>query len=227
FRCLLDCHFELICHSYTYPVAFFNLVHLHWKLVLESYRMAWLEAVKENPHIGRTTLERMFQSIYSWLYIYDQQWLQAHLPPRKRRVKFSPQVDWNQRDIKFAAAARQSAQRLQSFPQRPTKVTKTAIASDLGQLRLIQPQKDKLPCTTKALEELAETREEFAIRRIQWASECFREENVYPKRWQLLRQAGIRPDLAEAPQVKEAITLALKSLDPLDPVNIINLLCDS
>ncbi|WP_206755397.1 hypothetical protein, partial [Coleofasciculus sp. FACHB-SPT36] len=38
FRCLLDCHFELICHSYTYPVAFFNLVHLHWKLVLDKVR---------------------------------------------------------------------------------------------------------------------------------------------------------------------------------------------
>jgi hypothetical protein len=180
---------------------------------LDSYRMAWLEAVKENPHVGRTTLERMFQRIYSWLYIYDKQWLQAHLPLRKRRVKFSPQVDWNQRDIELAAAARQSAQRLQSFSERPTKVTKTAIASDLGQLKLIQQQKDKLPRTTKALEELAETREKFAIRRIQWASKCFREENVYPKRWQLLRQAGISPDLAEVPQVKEAITAALEFLD--------------
>jgi hypothetical protein len=178
---------------------------------LESYRMAWLEAVKENPQVGRTTLERMFQRIYSWLYIYDKQWLQAHLPLRKRRVKFSPQVDWNQRDIELAAAARQSAQRLRSTLERPTKVTKTAIASDLGQLKLMQQQKDKLPRATKALEELAETRQEFAIRRIQWASECFREENVYPKRWQLLRQAGISPDLAEVPQVKEAIAAALES----------------
>ncbi|MBD0345218.1 MAG: hypothetical protein ICV63_10435 [Coleofasciculus sp. Co-bin14] len=65
---------------------------------------------------------------------------------------------------------------------------------------------------------MAETREEFAIRRIQWASKCFREENVYPKQWQLLRQAGIRPDLAEVPQVKEAVAAALASLDPLGVV---------
>lgn len=34
FCCLFDCYFELICHCYTYPVAFLNLVHLHRKLVL-------------------------------------------------------------------------------------------------------------------------------------------------------------------------------------------------
>jgi hypothetical protein len=104
------------------------------------------------------------------------------------------------------------------------KLTKTAIASDLGQLRLIEQQKDKLPRTTHALKDLAETREEFAIRRIQWASKCFREENVYPKRWQLLRQAGIRPDLAEVPQVKEAIAQALKAFEPLGEVQAEELL---
>ncbi|MBD1834356.1 hypothetical protein H6F61_17050 [Cyanobacteria bacterium FACHB-472] len=180
---------------------------------LESYRMAWLEAVKENPHIGRTALEQMFQRIHAWLYVHDKKWLKAHLPPCKTRVVFSPQVDWKKRDHELATAAKFSAQGLKTSPERPVKLTKTAIASDLGQLKLIEQQKDKLPRTTKALEELAETREEFAIRRIQWASKCFRQENVYPTRWQLLRQARIRPDLAEVPQVKEAITVALKSLD--------------
>ncbi|MBD1932268.1 MULTISPECIES: TnsD family Tn7-like transposition protein [Cyanophyceae] len=180
---------------------------------LESYRMAWLEAVKENPHIGRTALERMFQRIHAWLYVHDKKWLKAHLPPCKTRVVFSPQVDWKKRDHELATAAKFSAQGLKTSLGRPVKLTKTAIASDLGQLKLIEQQKDKLPRTTKALEELAETREEFAVRRIQWASKCFRQENVYPTRWQLLRQAGIRPDLAEVPQVKEAITVALKSLD--------------
>lgn len=182
---------------------------------LQTYRQAWLEAITENPNIGRTALERMFQRIYAWLYVHDKKWLKAHLPPCKKRVVFPPQVDWKKRDQELATAAKFSAQHLKTAPGRPIKLTKTAIASDLGQLRLIEQQKDKLPETTKALEELAETREEFAIRRIQWASKCFREENVYPKQWQLLRQAGIRPDLAEVPQVKEAIATALASLEPL------------
>jgi hypothetical protein len=191
---------------------------------LKSYRRAWLEAVKENSNIGRTAMERMFRRIYAWLYVYDKTWLKAHLPPCKKRVVFSPQVDWKKRDQELATAAKFSAQRLKTAPGRPVKLTKTAIANDLGQLKLIEQQKDKLPRTTKALEELAETREEFAIRRIQWASKCFREENVYPKRWQLLRQAGIRPDLAEVPQVKEAIAQALKALDPLGEVQAEELL---
>ncbi len=182
---------------------------------LETYRQTWLEAVEANPEAGRTALQQKFRRIYSWLYVYDKEWLQAHLPDCKTRVTFSPQVDWQKRDTQLASVLRLSAQQLKSTLEYPGRITKTAIASAIGQQEIIRKQKDKLPLSAKCLEELAETRQEFAIRRIQWATERFREEKVYPKRWQFLRRAGIKPDLAEVPQVQEAIAVALESLNQM------------
>lgn len=60
--------------------------------------------------------------------------------------------------------------------------------------------------------ELSETREEFAVRRVQWAADSFRQENIVPPRWQLVRRAGLRPKAREMILVKEAIATALESL---------------
>jgi hypothetical protein len=191
---------------------------------LEVYRQVWLEAVKENADAGRTALVQKFRRIYSWLYVYDKNWLKAHLPPCKKIAKFSPQVDWKKRDTELAAAVQLTIQRLKTAPGRLVKVTKTAIVSDLGQLRLIYQHKDKLPLTISSIEELTETREEFAIRRIQWATKYFCDANVCPKQWELLRQAGIKPDLAEVLPVKEVIATALKAIDQLGKVQAEELL---
>jgi hypothetical protein len=66
---------------------------------------------------------------------------------------------------------------------------------------------------------VVETREQFAVRRVEYATECFRQENVYPKDWQLVRRAGLRPDMAATQQVKEVIAAALESLDPLGKIS--------
>ncbi len=68
---------------------------------------------------------------------------------------------------------------------------------------------------------MVETREQFAVRRVEYAAECFRQENVYPKEWQLVRRAGLRPDMEAKQQVKEAIAVALESLDPLGKISIV------
>jgi hypothetical protein len=100
------------------------------------------------------------------------------------------------------------------------QITETAIARDIGQLANIQKQLDKLPLTAQVLAEVVETREQFAVRRVEYAAECFRQENVYPKEWQLVRRAGLRLDMEAAQQVKKAIAAALASLDPLGIVQI-------
>jgi len=186
---------------------------------LEEYRTEWLTALKENSDVGRTELAEKLKRIYSWLYLYDKKWLKAHLPPLKKREKCANQANWQARDSEVAAKVRISAERLKTVPGKPERVTKTAIASDSGYLALIQKQLDKLPDTAKILTEVAETREEFAIRRIQWAAECFRQEGTCPKRWQLLRRSGLKSNIEGVPLVEKAIAAALASLDPLGTVS--------
>jgi len=86
------------------------------------------------------------------------------MPPKKQVTSPFLRVNWENRDVELAEAVRLAAANLYSQTGRPSQVTVAAIARDLGQLALIQKHTDKLPCTSKALSELAETREAFALR---------------------------------------------------------------
>jgi len=185
---------------------------------LEMNRVAWLSLREENPEAGGKLLRSLLPRVYMWLYRNDRKWLKAHMPPRKQTVS-PPRVDWESRDTQWAIAAKLSAERLKNAPERPVQITVAAIARDIGQLANIQKHLDKLPLTAQVLAEVVETREQFAVRRVEYAAECFRQENVYPKEWQLVRRAGLRPDMEAVQQVKEAIAAALESLDPLGKIS--------
>ena len=75
---------------------------------------------------------------------------------------------------------------------------------------------DKLPLTNKALDEQAESVEDYAIRRIRWAAECFRKENVRANKWQLLIRAAVSYKIAAVPEVNTAFDDAIASLDPIN-----------
>ncbi len=182
--------------------------------------MAWLSLKKENLSSGGKLLRSQLPHIYAWLYRNDREWLKANMSPRQKVVSPS-RVDWEGRDLKIAEAARLAAERLQKTPGRPMQITVAAIARDIGQIANIQKHLAKLPLTAKVLAAVVETREEFAIRRIEYAAECFRQESVYPKEWQLVRRAGLRPEIAAVAQVKEAITSTMLALDPLYGVSSI------
>jgi hypothetical protein len=181
-------------------------------------RVAWLSLREENPEGGGKLLRSLLPRVYMWLYRNDREWLKAYMPPRKQTVSPS-RVDWESRDTQWAIAAKFSAERSKNAPGRPVQITVAAIARDIGQLANIQKHLDKLPLTAQVLAEVVETREEFAVRRVEYAAECFRQENVYPKEWQLVRRAGLRPNMEALQQVKEAIAAALESLDPLGKIS--------
>jgi hypothetical protein len=180
-------------------------------------RVDWLSLREENPEAGGKLLRNLSPRVYMWLYRNDREWLKAYMPPRKQTVSPS-RVDWESRDTQWAIATKLSAERLKNALARPVQITVTAIARDIGQLANIQKHLDKLPLTAQVLAELVETREQFAVRRVEYAAEHFLDENVCPQRWQLVRRAGLRPDIEATQQVKEAIAAALESLDPLGKI---------
>lgn len=187
---------------------------------LEMNRLAWLSLREENPEAGGKLLRSLLPRVYMWLYKNDREWLKAYMPPRKQTVSPS-RIDWESRDTQWAIAAKLSAERLKNAPERPVQITVAAIARDIGQLANIQKHLDKLPLTAQVLAEVVETREQFAIRRVEYAAEHFRQESICPQRWELVRRAGLRPDMEAAQQVKEAIAAALDSLDPLGKISTV------
>ncbi len=178
---------------------------------LAAYRNAWLNAAAEEPNAGVMRIRSRIPGVYTWLYRHDAEWLEEHMPARKETREHPGRVDWAMRDAQLAEAVETSVFRLKSLPGRPVRVTISAIGREMGQLALIQQHLDKLPLTASALEAAIETREAFALRRIQWTVEYCVKGPVCPARWQLIRLAGVGR-LSTEPGVKEAIAIALRML---------------
>lgn len=179
----------------------------------EHYRSSWLSVQRKFPELGRTALRKGYQKIYTWLRRHDGQWLEVNMPPKKQNLLPPQRVDWKQRDTFLVKEVIRSAERLYNAQGRPKRVTVTAIAKEIGKLALIQRHLDKLPNTADALESLVETREIYTKRKILWVTERYQREMVCPPKWKLIREAGIREDLALNPAIQDLINRQMEFLN--------------
>lgn len=128
--------------------------------------------------------------------------------------------NWLERDKKLALAIRDAASVLRSRSDPFIRVTKKAIcqmidSSDLGVSieHLIERCLDKLPETRETLNNMIESQEQFAGRRLYEVAEQFRQKGIRPTRRQLSRSAHI--ELYVSPQVKQIANTLLESLAAL------------
>lgn len=159
---------------------------------LEEYRKKWMSAIEDYQDMSVKSLRSKFPNIYSWLYRHDNTWLKAHLPLSKQKSRSqSSRVDWQKRDKDTAELVKISVRRLKVSVGRPVQITISAIGKDSGQLALLQQHLSRLPITAQLLSDLVETRESFALRRLEWTLEQCRKERILPKRYEFIKRAGI------------------------------------
>jgi hypothetical protein len=182
----------------------------------EGHRKAWLEVLRANPELGRSTLRGKAPNHYIWLYQHDLEWLKAHLPERQHPSGPKERIDWPTRDAEMALSVKQEAEKLRHMPGRPVWISETKLAKGTGKLTIISKHGDKLPLTLKALEEVSETVEQYAVRRVNWAAACFRAEGIRPSRGKLQIRATVSHQIANRPKVEQAMDKALSALDPRD-----------
>jgi hypothetical protein len=183
---------------------------------LEDYRQQWISIRDANPNLGRRDLQKTFPSIHKFLKKYDPEWLEINLPEYQKltRKEQKSTVDWERIDIEIANELQASAERIINESERPIQITKSLLGRDIGKGSQIRDNIHRLPLTAQILDKLTETHEEAAIRRIKWAAECFRKENISPARSQLITLSGV-VKLKDVPQVRDAIDAALQSLELL------------
>lgn len=180
----------------------------------DKHRRAWLEARESYPKAGRTELVVKFRTPYNWLRQNDREWLEQNSPARRASKGPPVYVDWRKRDVEFSEAARKEAERLKNEPGRPVRVTATGVAKAIGCLAMTSKRGDLLPLTVRTLSEMSESVEEAAIRRVNWAAKCYREEGIRPPKWELWKRAGMSGDVAARPEVAAAIDAAILSIHP-------------
>jgi len=180
-------------------------------LQVEEYRARWLTHLKKHPNASRKELTDANQSVSRWLRRYDPEWLELNLPARRIPHPRPRQANWEARDRLLVVEVEQAATGIRNLPGRPVQVTKTAISREVGQPTWLQDYLAALPLTSAVLEQVTETDEEFAVRRVEWAAEQFQQEHIAPTRTALTQRTGI-VKLVKHPQVKMALETALQRL---------------
>lgn len=174
------------------------------------HKAIWIEARLQYSELSKTALREVIPAVYAWLYRHDRQWLNNNSPSRKEPVRNDNRVDWNALDSRLAQEAIEAATNMRSETTRPKQITVASLARAIGEVARIQKHPAKLPKTVAMLNTLAESREEFAVRRIEWTKAHFREHGVFPSKWQFIKFAGIER-LLENPFVSNALQSALDS----------------
>lgn len=179
----------------------------------DKHRRRWVDIVAENPDASRTEHRRAVPEVYNWLVKYDSEWLKDNSTERRRRTYgTSSQVDWPERDKNYSAAVRETSNQMLTTAGRPVRASRTAIAKNLGILAVVTKDSAKLPLTNKALDEITENTTAFAIRRIRWAADCYRQEQVPADRWKLQMRAAVSNKIARDPEVKAAFEECVREL---------------
>jgi hypothetical protein len=193
---------------------------------IQWYRTQWLALVEAAPEKGITHLRDEAPGLYKRLYEHDQEWLIAHRPPSKPwrrqgglkqdltfqilKANLQPQNEMSF-DAITAEAVKNAAHQILLAPDHPKRVSKAAIVSHIPQLDWLRRKPDKIPLTIQALEEVVETYEEFAIRRIWWFKQEYQKKQTCPSRSEFLGKSNFR-QFIHLPSVKQAFESAMAEL---------------
>jgi hypothetical protein len=177
----------------------------------ESFRLKWLSARKKKSYGTMKSLRKALPKVYAWLIQNDSEWLKRNSPKSRKIKKVNSRVDWKSRDTHYAALVKQSATRIANSTSRPVRITRTAIARDLGVVSLFQKHLHKMPNTRSLLSNFVESQDEFAIRRVWWVASRYLQEGVFPQGWQLIYRANLYR-YRDVLGVRDAIQAAMKML---------------
>lgn len=177
-----------------------------------KHRALWLEAMKRRPKPNMKSLRGSLPRTYAWLIQNDAVWLMKHRPKPSKQARLATSVDWERRDSKLALAVRESASRLKATQGRLIRVTKTAVGRDLGQVTLLRQKIHKLPLTAAALDEVVESRADFAVRRVRRTANLFKLEGTQPRGWELIARANVH-GLMSVPNVADAVNDSLRPFE--------------
>ena len=171
---------------------------------VESQRAAWELLRIENPSCATKQLRTINPALYAWLYRRDRAWFATNQPSFKKAAPAKDQVDWASRDEELVGKIATIATRLRHCPDKPRRITITAIGRMLGKQSLFESALRKLPLTRSVIESVVESREAFAVRRVHMAAAVLRLQGEFP-RWKLVRAAGLHRRLEGSTNVQVAI----------------------
>ncbi|MGG0293734.1 TnsD family Tn7-like transposition protein [Bacillus pacificus] len=131
---------------------------------LKLYRERLLQGIRNHPSYSRTQIRKHLPNEYMYLYRQDKRWLFEQLPAIQIRRNPTSTVEWKIRDQEYLFKMKELYKELIAL-DKPVRITTSLIGKRLGILSNLEKHLGKLPQTTKYLEEIFESTEQFQIRR--------------------------------------------------------------
>lgn len=147
--------------------------------------------MRKFPKKSKTELRQMNKALYTWLYRNDKDWLNKNSPGVVDRPTINNRVDWKERDEEILKQVKKAVAEIKQSNEKPKRITISYIGKIIGRLALLEKHLDKMPKTKEYLNSVAETVEDFQIRRIKWAIEELQKEDMPIMKSKLFRKAGI------------------------------------
>lgn len=136
------------------------------RTVIQKHRDRVLLAIRSWPDASRTEIRKLAGRSTRYLALYDQEWIEANLPPERSKAKPRDWADFDRRLLPEVDAA---IARLRAQPGRPVRITQTAIAILAGGTTPLLSARERLPLCAAAIRAAAENDLTFCTRRLHWA----------------------------------------------------------
>jgi len=159
--------------------------------LMEEYRDRLLNMLKEYPIFSRTEMRSLYQKEYIFLYRHDKEWLFEMLPAVKKQNGSKGYIDWNQRDQEVLLQLQKAHSDLLNRAK-PIRISKTSLGKESGFLSLLEKHIYKLPCCAKFIDKVAETKQQFQLRRCQIIILRMQEQGLPLLDWKIQREGGLR-----------------------------------
>nr|WP_295130175.1 TnsD family Tn7-like transposition protein [uncultured Roseateles sp.] len=137
----------------------------------ENHRQLVQDYLQAHPCATRVEIRRDCSGAIDWLEKFDRQWLASHWPTRRVAATKTRKaiIDWGTRDQLLADDVAQLALTWKAESDRPMRVTRTRLLSEVGALVALDAGRGRLPKTLRAAEAHAESVEDYQRRRLRWA----------------------------------------------------------
>jgi hypothetical protein len=167
---------------------------------LEPQKLAWKDLIKNYPSQSTEQLRSINPALYAWLYRIDKEWLAKNSPSKiKKRIRYQP--NWKSRDQELQQQIVILSKKLLEQQSKPSQISITSLLREVNATGQYFRHRQHYPLTTATLLQYAESRVDFAIRRIQWVKRMYNQRQSL-KTWQMVRLASLRVDLLQDQSIK-------------------------
>lgn len=175
-----------------------------------KYRKQWLQAQQKYPNASRKDLLSRENFLYLWLQKNDSEWFEEHLPKPIKVNPRRPFLKWEEIDNQLSKEIKKICEEILAIEGTPVRISITEIIRHVGKAKWIDKRHQKLPLTTKVIDEYLESWEDFMIRRVAYVKELFIKKSVIPTLSQFKVKARLEGSISKnSLKVQEAIQKAL------------------